>query len=114
MDRFALPPAARLLNNILIFFQGTCTLIALTAIFVYPLAAIALVISAAITAGLWFKHPFAYAAVMVSSFIAIIICLRNNDLVAVGAGVLNVLLALYIRLNLHELRASSEADTKPE
>ncbi|MCC4261801.1 MULTISPECIES: hypothetical protein [Halopseudomonas] len=114
MDRFALPPLPRVLNSILMLIQRATTLLALAMTFIYPAAAIVFVISAALTVGLWFKHPFTYAAVMVASFISITASLKTGDIVLACSSVLNALMALYIRLNLYELKGPAEPDAETE
>ncbi len=110
MDRFALPPVPRLLNRILLVFQGVASLVALTLTFIYPPAAVIFVIGAILTVGLWFKHPLTYAAVMIASFVSITFGLKNGDILTVCSSTLNALAALYIRLNLYELKAPVASD----
>tara|TARA_Y100000815_G_C13262071_1_gene469664 strand:+ start:383 stop:727 length:345 start_codon:yes stop_codon:yes gene_type:complete len=110
MDRFALPPAARFLNTILLVLQVGSSLLWATIAVAYPLLALPALLSAAIAVGLWFKHPAVYAAVMIAAFISITVSLKTADIVLACSSALSALMALYIRLNLYELKAPPEPD----
>lgn len=111
MDRYALPPLARVINTILLALQAISSLLWATMALAYPLLALPALLSAAIAAGLWFKHPAVYAAVMIAAFISITVSLKTGDIVFACSSALSALMALYIRLNLYELKAPTEHET---
>lgn len=51
---------------------------------------------------------------MVASFISITASLKTGDIVLACSSVLNALMALYIRLNLYELKGPAEPDAETE